>query len=87
MFLKAYYSAKFYDLHFEVGRLLHITGIGFGLYGLSLLVDNNGAIGTDLALKLLFFLGYPLILWATGFFSESEKEYLLKPVNRFKKAY
>ena len=85
--LKAYYSAKFYDLHFEVGRLLHITGIGFGLYGLSLLVDNNGAIGTDVALKLLFFLGYPLILWSTGFFSESEKEYLLKPVNRFKKAY
>ncbi|MYE87388.1 oligosaccharide flippase family protein [Candidatus Poribacteria bacterium] len=85
--LKAYYSAKFYDLRFEVGRLLHITVIGFGLYGLSLLVDNNGAIGTDVALKLLFFLGYPLILWATGFFSESEKEYLLKPVNRFKKAY
>ena len=85
--LKAYYSAKFYNLHFEVGRLLHITGIGFGLYGLSLLVANNGAIGTDVALKLLFFLGYPLILWSTGFFSESEKKYLLKPVNRFKKAY
>ena len=85
--LKAYYSAKFYDLRFEVGRLLHITVIGFGLYGLSLLVANNGSIGTDMALKVLFFLGYPLILWSTGFFSEREKEYLLKPVNRFKKAY
>ena len=85
-FLKAYYSAKFYDLHFEVGRLLHITGIGFGLYGLSLLVANNRAIGTDVALKLLFFFGYPLILWGTGFFSEGEKEYLLKPVNRLKKS-
>jgi O-antigen/teichoic acid export membrane protein len=86
-FLKAYYSAKFYDLHFEVGRLLHITVIGFGLYGLSLLVDNNGAIGTKVALKLLFILGYPLILWSTGFFSENEKEYLLKPVKGFKKVY
>ncbi len=86
-FLKAYYSAKFYNLHFEVGRLLHITGIGFGLYGLSLLVANNRAIGTDVALKLLFFFGYPLILWGTGFFSEGEKEYLLKPVNRLKKVY
>ena len=86
-FLKAYYSAKFYDLHFEVGRLLHITGIGFGLYGLSLLVANNRGIGTDVALKFLFFLGYPLILWSTGFFSEGEKEYLLKPVNRLKKVY
>ena len=85
--LKAYYSAKFYNLHFEIGRLLHITGIGFGLYGLSLLIANNGAIGTVLALKFLFFLGYPLILWSTGFFSDSEKEYLLKPINRFKKAY
>ena len=86
-FLKAYYSAKFYDLHFEVERLLHITGIGFGLYGLSLLVANNRGIGTDVALKLLFFFGYPLILWGTGFFSEGEKEYLLKPVNRLKKVY
>ncbi len=86
-FLKAYYSAKFYNLHFEVGRLLHITGIGFGLYGVSLLVANSGTIGTDVALKLLFFFGYPLILWGTGFFSEGEKEYLLKPVNRLKKVY
>ena len=86
-FLKAYYSAKFYDLHFEVGRLLHITGIGFGLYGLSLLVVNNSALEINVALKLLFFLGYPLILWSTGFFSESEKEYLLKPVSGFKKIY
>ena len=86
-FLKAYYSAKFYNLHFEVGRLLHITGIGFGLYGLSLLVANNGDIGTAMALKFLFFLGYPLILWGTGFFSKSEKEYLLKSVNGFKKIY
>ena len=86
-FLKAYYSAKFYDLHFEVGRLLHITGIGFGLYGVSLLVTNSGTIGTDMALKFLFFLGYPLILWGTGFFSKGEKEYLLKPVNRLKKVY
>ena len=85
--LKAYYSAKFYDLHFEVGRLLHITGIGFGLYGVSLLVTNSGTIGTDMALKFLFFLGYPLILWSTGFFSKGEKEYLLKPVNRLKKVY
>ncbi len=85
--LKAYYSAKFYDLHFEVGRLLHITVIGFGLYGLSLLIANSGAIGTDMALKFLCFLGYPLILWGTGFFSGNEKEYLLKPVKGFKKVY
>jgi len=86
-FLKAYYSAKFYNLYFEVRRLLHITGIGFGLYGLSLLAVSNTANGTDIGLKFLFFLGYPLILWSTGFFSESEKEYLLKPVNRLKKVY
>ena len=85
--LKAYYSAKFYDLHFEVGRLLHITVIGVGLYGLSLFIANNGAIGTDMALKLLCCLGYPLILWGTGFFSGNEKEYLLKPVKGFKKVY
>ena len=86
-FLKAYYSAKFYNLHFEVGRFLHITGIGFGLYGLSLLVANSSAAEINMALKVLFFLGYPLMLWSTGFFSEGEKEYLLKPVNGFKRIY
>ncbi len=86
-FLKAYYSAKFYDLHFEVGRLLHITIIGFGLYGLSLLVTNNRTVEINVALKLLFFLGYPLTLWGTGFFSKGEKEYLLKPVKGLKKVY
>ena len=86
-FLKAYYSAKFYNLHFEVGRFLHITGIGFGLYGLSLLVANSSAVEINMALKFLFFLGYPLMLWSTGFFSEGEKEYLLKPVNGFKRIY
>ena len=85
--LKAYYSAKFYDLHFEVGRLLHITVIGCGLYGLSLLVASSGTIGIDVALKFLCFLGYPLILWGTGFFSDGEKEYLLKPVKGLKKVY
>ena len=83
--LKAYYSAKFYDLHFEVGRLLHITGIGFGLYGLALLLANNRAVEISVALKLLFFLGYPLMLWGTGFFSKGEKEYLLKPLNGFRR--
>ncbi len=83
--LKAYYSAKFYDLRFEVGRLLHITGIGFGLYGLALLLVNNRAVEISVALKLLFFLGYPLMLWGTGFFSKGEKEYLLGPINRFRK--
>ena len=83
--LKAYYSAKFYDLRFEVGRLLHITGIGFGLYGLALLLANNRAVEISVALKLLFFLGYPLMLWGTGFFSKGEKEYLLKPLNGFRK--
>ena len=86
-FLKAYYSAKFYDLHFEIGRILHITVIGFGLYGLSLLGASNAAIGTDAVLKFLCFLGYPLILWSTGFFSANEKKYLLKPVKGFKKVY
>lgn len=83
--LKAYYSAEFYNLHFEGGRLLHITGIGFGLYGLALLLANNRAVKISVALKLLFFLGYPLMLWGTGFFSKGEKEYLLKPINGFRK--
>ncbi|MFX0097200.1 MAG: oligosaccharide flippase family protein [Candidatus Hodarchaeota archaeon] len=76
--LKMYYSAKFYALHFEVGRLVHITVIGAGLYLLSLLfaAGDNGWIGVSI--KTLILLTYPFLLFVTGFVSEEEKEYLRK---------
>lgn len=77
-FLRAYYSAKFYDLHFEVRRLLHITVIGFGLYGLSLLTINSDSLVFNISIKFFLLLCYPLMLFLTGFFYESEKDYMLE---------
>lgn len=83
-FLKAYYSAKFYDLHFEAGRLLHITIIGFGLYGMSLIVANSSSLAYNIPIKFLLLLCYPLMLFLTGFFNEDEKDYMRKLVSNFR---
>lgn len=83
-FLRAYYAAKFYDLHFDVRRLLHITVVGFGLYGLSLLTVNSGSLALNISIKFLLLLCYPLILFLTGFFHKSEKNYMRKLIRSLK---
>ena len=82
--LKAYYSAEFYGVRFEMWRLLHITGTGFGLYGLSLLVADNGSLASNISIKFLLLLSYPAILFLTGFFYDNEQTYLLRLLSRLR---
>ncbi|MFX0211509.1 MAG: oligosaccharide flippase family protein [Candidatus Hodarchaeota archaeon] len=74
--LNIYYSAKFYDLHFELERLGHITIIGVSLYLLSLLVASGPSIYLNISVKALIVIAYPIILLMTGFFSRREKQYM-----------
>ncbi|MFX0124901.1 MAG: lipopolysaccharide biosynthesis protein [Candidatus Hodarchaeota archaeon] len=75
---KMYYSAKFYDLHFDIERLGHITIIGVSLYLLSLLLATGPNIWVNLSTKTLILIAYPVIFIITGFFSKKEKEYVKK---------
>lgn len=74
--LMLYYSAKVYDLHFELGRLGHITLAGAGLYLLSLFVADTGSLAGDVLIKLLLLSAYPVLLFSTGFLVSEEKSYL-----------
>ncbi|GJL78478.1 MAG: hypothetical protein NPINA01_14670 [Nitrospinaceae bacterium] len=76
--LRLYCSAKFFDLHFDLARLSHITVVGVGVYLLSLGIANTGTMAIDLSLKFFILLSYILIIFSTGFFTPTEKKYLQK---------
>jgi O-antigen/teichoic acid export membrane protein len=74
--IRIYYSAKFYGLHFDIGRLVHITFAGIGLYALSLYIGKFDSIVFEMGLKILIMLSFVLVIVFTGFFTSREKEVL-----------
>jgi O-antigen/teichoic acid export membrane protein len=72
--MRIHYSAKLYDLHFELGRLLHVTVAGMGLYAASLLLPDTRWLWLDMLFKLLVLFTFPAIIWLTGFFLPRERE-------------
>jgi len=76
--LKIYYSRKFYNLHFDLRRLLHITFLGIGLYFMSLFVAHTRYMLLNIFVKFLILLAYPLSFFITEFFTIKEKIYIRK---------
>ena len=77
-FLKAYYSSKFYNLSFNLSRLFIITGIGVGLYLLSLTFEAIDSLLLVILLKVLIILAYPTAFFLFPFFTHLEKDYMKK---------
>ena len=71
--LKAYYSAKLYNLHFELGRLAFITIVGVSLYVSAQFITNTDMLFFNILIKFLIIFSYPLLLFITGFFTQEEK--------------
>ena len=82
--IRIYYSAKFYDLHFEMSRLIHITLAGVALFTLSLFIAYTGSLATDLSLKFIILLFFPLVIFMTGFFKPRVKKQMQKNSNKIK---
>lgn len=76
--IRIYYSAKFYELHFEIGRLTHISIACVGLFVLSLFIPSTDSLAMDLIVKFLLLLSFPLVIFLTGFFKPREKEQMEK---------
>lgn len=76
--LKMYYSAKFYELHFDLKRLTHIAIIGIGLYLLSLSLASGATLWLNLAIKILLLIAFPVLFLATRFFSDAERREMKK---------
>ena len=74
--LKIYYSAKFYDLHFDLTRLLHITTVGVSLYLFSLFISNTVSLPLNILIKFIILFAFPIFFFFTKFFTPKEKEYI-----------
>ncbi len=78
--LKIYFSAKFYDLHFELKRLLHITVVGVGLYGVSIFAANTGMVILNVFIKFTILFIYAAYFYWTKFFTLNEKMHVKKVI-------
>ena len=76
--LRIYCSAKFFNLHFDMRRLVHITLAGVGLYLISLGIAQTDSLPVNLGLKFFILISFILIIFITGFFTPTEKQYLQK---------
>ena len=80
--LKAYYSAKFYDLRFDLLRLGHITLLGVGLCAASLAAAAAGGLWIGLAAKALAVAAFPVLVYATGVLTEADKRWIRRFLGR-----
>lgn len=69
------FTQRLFPVPYEWGRLLRVVLTVAALVGLAeLVVPTEGAAG--LLLRAVLFVAYPLVLWATGFFSPEERRWL-----------
>jgi len=74
--LRAYYSAKFYSLYFDIYRLLITTSVGVSMYLLSLTFVGIDSLLLTIPLKILILPGYILVFFLLPFFTIQEKNYM-----------
>jgi O-antigen/teichoic acid export membrane protein len=71
------FTQRLFPVPYEWGRLLRVLAVSAALVGLGeLLLPTEGFVG--LVLRLLFALAYPLVLVATGFFTQGERRWLAR---------
>lgn len=74
--LYIYYAKKFYDMGFNLKRLIHIAVIGVGSYLLSVYLFQTESVLLNTILDLLIVVLYIPLFFLTGFFTEEEKKYI-----------
>ncbi len=84
-FIRMYHSAKFYELHFELSRLMHVSVIGIGLYCLTFLIPANSNFFVAFGIKILLCLAYFPAFFLTGFFENDEQRLIKGAVKSLRK--
>ena len=69
-FLELYFSQRVYPIKIEFRRLFTVAVVGGGLTYLASLV--SGGLLVSLAIKILIFAAFPVLLYILGFFEERE---------------
>jgi len=71
------FTQRLFPVPYEWGRLLRVTLTVAALVGIAeLAVPTSGAVG--LLLRVVLFAAYPLVLFATGFFTDGERVWIAK---------
>ena len=74
--LRAYYSAKFYHLHFDLRRLVQITIVAVAVYGISLATAEWVSFLANFAIKAALLAGFAVLCWFTGVLDAGQKQWL-----------
>ncbi len=72
--LKVHYSAKFYDLRFDLRRLGQATGLAVGLYLLSLAAQAGLGTWAAVPVKALLAAAFPVLCYATGVLDAAQRQ-------------
>ena len=74
--LRGYYSAKFYDLHFDLRRLSQITIVAVAVYALSLATAGWVGFLVNFAVKAALLAGFAAVCWSTGVLDAGQKQWV-----------
>jgi len=75
--LKGYYSARFYDLRFDLRRLAQITVLAVGAYLLSLASAGWLGFWVNFGLKAVLLAAFAILCWVTGVLDAGQKQWLV----------
>ena len=84
--LNVHFSARFYEMRFDLRRAGHAFLCGGGVLAVGLLLPTGMAWWLSLLLKGSILMGYPGLLLATGFFQRPEREWLIRLLQRARSA-
>jgi O-antigen/teichoic acid export membrane protein len=71
-----FYTKRFYDPGYEIGKLFVLIGLGIGLYSVSLLFGNFSIL-VEVLLKFALIISFPFILLIFGFYEKIEIERII----------
>ena len=72
--LRIYFSARFFELHFELRRMFLFTALAATLCGATLLAASQVGFWLGLVAKTLTIAAYPLLVVVTGLIRPNERE-------------
>lgn len=75
-------SAKFYHLHFELRRLVHVTAVAVAVYLASAQLPADASLWLSVPARALLLAAMPVLCLATGAVSRAEKQFVIEIVRR-----
>jgi O-antigen/teichoic acid export membrane protein len=73
-------SQRFYPIPYQLGRFARLGGVVTALYVASVLMPAGAPLATAAVKTAMLLVGFPALLWLTGFFEPAELEHARRAV-------